>query len=67
LPDIRSHPIRLRVKGPFACFTRPEFNVGRVSYPVITPSAARGILKAIPMKPVEKPDGAGLPRTLNDL
>ncbi|MBZ5526259.1 MAG: CRISPR-associated protein Cas5 [Acidobacteriia bacterium] len=51
-----SAPICLRVKGPFACFTRPEFHVERVSYPVITPSAARGILEAILMKPVEKPE-----------
>ncbi len=51
-----SEPICLRVKGPFACFTRPEFHVERVSYPVITPSAARGILEAILMKPVEKPE-----------
>jgi len=34
----------------------PEFHVERVSYPVITPSAARGILEAILMKPVEKLD-----------
>jgi CRISPR-associated protein Cas5d len=51
-----SSPIRLRVWGPYACFTRPEFHVERVSYPVITPSAARGILEAILMKPVEKPE-----------
>jgi CRISPR-associated protein Cas5d len=51
-----SDPICLRVKGRFACFTRPEFHVERVSYPVITPSAARGILEAILMKPIEKPD-----------
>ena len=53
-----SQPICLRVKGPFACFTRPEFHVERVSYPVITPSAARGVLEAILMKPVEKPTAA---------
>src|SRR5437667_12911547 len=53
-----SEAICLRVKGPFACFTRPEFHVERLSYPVITPSAARGILEAILMKPVEKPDAA---------
>jgi len=53
-----SEPICLRVKGPFACFTRPEFHVERVSYPIITPSAARGILEAILMKPVEKPEDA---------
>ncbi len=51
-----SDPICLRVKGPFACFTRPEFHVERVSYPVVTPSAARGILEAILMKPIEKPE-----------
>ncbi len=50
-----SEPIRLRVWGSYACFTRPEFHVERVSYPVITPSAARGILEAILMKPIEKP------------
>jgi CRISPR-associated protein Cas5d len=53
-----SAPICLRVKGPFACFTRPEFHVERVSYPVITPSAARGILEAILMKPIEKPEAS---------
>jgi CRISPR-associated protein Cas5d len=34
-----------------ACFTRPELKVERVSYPVITPSAARGILEAVVWKP----------------
>ena len=34
--------IRLRVSGPRACFTRPEMKVERVSYDVMTPSAARG-------------------------
>jgi CRISPR-associated protein Cas5d len=34
-----------------ACFTRPEFKVERVSYPVMTPSAARGLLEAILWKP----------------
>jgi CRISPR-associated protein Cas5d len=53
-----SQPICLRGKGPFACFTRPEFHVERVSYPVITPSAARGILEAILMKPIEKPESS---------
>jgi len=33
----------LEVRGDFACFTRPEMKVERVSYDVITPSAARGI------------------------
>jgi len=39
--------------GEFACFTRPEMKVERFSYPVITPSAARGIYDAIYCKPVE--------------
>jgi CRISPR-associated protein Cas5d len=41
----------LHVWGPLACFTRPEMKVERVSYDVMTPSAARGILEAIHWKP----------------
>jgi CRISPR-associated protein Cas5d len=41
----------LRVGGEFACFTRPEMKVERVSYDVITPSAARAIFEAIFWKP----------------
>ena len=44
-------PIRLKVWGDYACFTRPEMKVERVSYDVMTPSAARGILEAIYWKP----------------
>lgn len=43
--------IRLLARGAFACFTRPEMKVERVSYDVITPSAARGLLEAIYWKP----------------
>jgi len=43
--------IALRVWGSYACFTRPEMKVERVSYDVMTPSAARGILEAIYWKP----------------
>ena len=43
--------IHLRVWGDLACFTRPEMKVERMSYPVPTPSAARGILEAILYKP----------------
>jgi CRISPR-associated protein Cas5d len=43
--------VRLRVGGDFACFSRPEFKVERVSYPMMTPSAARGVLEAIFWKP----------------
>ncbi len=41
----------LDVRGDFACFTRPEMKVERVSYDVITPSAARAIFDAILWKP----------------
>lgn len=47
----RSNPFRLRVSGENACFTRPEMKVERVSYDVMTPSAARGILEAMLWKP----------------
>jgi CRISPR-associated protein Cas5d len=43
--------IKLKVWGDYACFTRPEMKVERVSYDVITPSAARGILEAVYWKP----------------
>jgi CRISPR-associated protein Cas5d len=43
----------LEVWGEFACFSRPEMKVERFSYPVITPSAARGIYDAIYCKPIE--------------
>lgn len=46
-----AHGIRLLVWGDYACFTRPEMKVERVSYEVMTPSAARGILEAISWKP----------------
>jgi CRISPR-associated protein Cas5d len=47
----KSGPFRLKVSGENACFTRPEMKVERVSYDVMTPSAARGILEAILWKP----------------
>jgi len=43
--------IAIRVFGEYALFTRPEMKVERVSYDVITPSAARGVLEAIYWKP----------------
>ncbi len=43
--------VKIRVWGDYALFTRPEMKVERVSYDVITPSAARGILEAIYWKP----------------
>src|SRR5215813_6622989 len=44
-------PLELKVWGEWACFTRPEMKVERVSYPVMTPSAARGVLEAIFWEP----------------
>lgn len=46
-----SYGIRLHVTGDYALFTRPEMKAERVSYDVITPSAARGVLEAIYWKP----------------
>ena len=43
--------VKLRVWGDYACFTRPEMKAERVSYDVMTPSVARGILEAIHWKP----------------
>ena len=39
--------VKVEVWGEYACFTRPEMKVERVSYDVMTPSAARGLLEAI--------------------
>ena len=44
-------PLEVKVWGEFACFTRPEMKVERVTYPVMTPSAARGVLESIFWKP----------------
>lgn len=43
--------ITVRVRGPYALFTRPEMKVERLSYDIITPSAARGIIEAVYWKP----------------
>lgn len=44
-------PVAVKVWGTFGCFTRPELKVERVTYPVMTPSAARGVCEAILWKP----------------
>lgn len=49
--NLPSNEVRLHVWGPYACFTRPEMKVERVSYDVMTPSAARGVLEAVLWKP----------------
>ena len=46
-----SYGVKVRIWSEYALFTRPEMKVERVSYDVITPSAARGILEAIYWKP----------------
>ena len=49
--NMNTERIYLHIWGDLACFTRPEMKVERMSYPVPTPSAARGILEAILYKP----------------
>ena len=46
-----SYGIRLKVWGDYALFTRPELKVERLTYDVMTPSAARGVLEAVHWKP----------------
>jgi len=47
----RSTIYRVRIRGAWACFTRPELKTERVTYHVITPSAARGAVEAVLWKP----------------
>ncbi|NLI00426.1 MAG: type I-C CRISPR-associated protein Cas5 [Chthonomonadales bacterium] len=44
---MNGNSVSVRVRSEYACFTRPENKVERVSYPIMTPSAARGVLDAI--------------------
>lgn len=50
----KSTSMSVRVSGPWAIFTRPELKAERVSYPCMTPSAARGVLEAVLWKPAMK-------------
>lgn len=43
--------VQVKVSGDFACFTRPDLKVERMTYPCMTPSAARGVLDSILWKP----------------
>lgn len=45
------YTVKVKVEGEFACFTRPDLKVERMTYPCMTPSAARGILDSILWKP----------------
>lgn len=47
----RSPTLSLRARGPLAVFSHPAFKVERVSTPVMTPSAARGVIEAVLWKP----------------
>jgi CRISPR-associated protein Cas5d len=51
MPLSRSPTLALRARGPLAVFSNPALKVERVTYPVITPSAARGLLEAVAWKP----------------
>jgi CRISPR-associated protein Cas5d len=48
---MNNNKVRLKVWGEFACFTRPDLKVERMTYPCMTPSAARGVLDCILWKP----------------
>ena len=51
IPEFTQQPVVMQVRGEWACFTRPEFNSERVSYPIMTPSAAVGLLSSVFWKP----------------
>ncbi len=46
-----SRIVKVKVEGSYACFTRPDLKVERMTYPCMTPSAARGVLDSILWKP----------------
>jgi len=48
---MNNNTVQLKVWGEFACFTRPDLKVERMTYPCMTPSAARGALDCILWKP----------------
>ncbi len=49
--NMNENMVRVKVWGDYACFTRPDLKVERMTYPCMTPSAARGILDCILWKP----------------
>ncbi|HEV3167991.1 MAG TPA: type I-C CRISPR-associated protein Cas5c [Isosphaeraceae bacterium] len=49
--NVDSPSYRVRIQGDWACLTRPELKTERVSYHVLTPSAARGVIEAVLWKP----------------
>jgi CRISPR-associated protein Cas5d len=48
---MNDNSVRVKIWGEFACFTRPDLKVERMTYPCMTPSAARGVLDCILWKP----------------
>ena len=50
-PPVPGRPVTVKVWGDLACFTRPEYSAEKVSYPVLTPTAAVGLLEAVFWKP----------------
>jgi CRISPR-associated protein Cas5d len=48
---MKTPEFQLRIRGGMACFTRPEFSTERLSYELMTPSAARGVMEAVLWKP----------------
>jgi CRISPR-associated protein Cas5d len=48
---MKTPEFHLRIRGGMACFTRPEFSTERLSYELMTPSAARGVMEAVLWKP----------------
>lgn len=48
---MNQNKVRVKIWGEFACFTRPDLKVERMTYPCMTPSAARGVLDCILWKP----------------
>ena len=51
MPGVRSPTLTVRARGDFAVFTHPALKVERMTYPVMTPSAARGLIEAVLWKP----------------
>ena len=54
LGGVPMYGFQIMVEGDYACFTRPEMKVERVSYDVPTPGALEGLLKSIYWKPAIK-------------
>ena len=65
--EVNNLEIVLEVWGDFACFSQPQSKVERLSYPVPTPSAVRGILSSLYSKPAEFVWGVNRIEVLNPI